>query len=98
MIGDILKELREDKGLTQEDLAAILKISRTSISMYESNTNEPSLTTLVAIADFFNVSTDYLLRRTKDTTFNAYSVDKDILKRKINKLLDEFHVKRKDHK
>lgn len=98
MIGDILKELREDKGLTQEELAAILKISRTSVSMYESNTNEPSLTTLVAIADFFNVSTDYLLRRTKDTTFNAYAADKDILKRKLNKLLDEFHVKRKDHK
>jgi len=66
LIGERLKELREDQGMTQNDLAICLNISRTSVSAYELNTNEPSLDILINIADFFNISTDYLLCRTKE--------------------------------
>ena len=59
-----LKALREDNDITQEELAIILNISRTAYAGYENSTREPSLTTLIKIADYFDVSLDYLLCRT----------------------------------
>lgn len=66
MFGDRLKALRENQGLTQNDLAIRLNTSRNTITAYENNTNEPNLTILVELADIFNVSTDYLLGRTDE--------------------------------
>ncbi|MBY6915508.1 helix-turn-helix domain-containing protein [Clostridium botulinum] len=63
MIGE---ELREEFGMTQDQLASILNVSRQSISGYENNSNEPSLENLVKLSDLFNVSADYLLNRTKE--------------------------------
>ena len=56
-----LKELREEKEMTQREIAKILQIAQASYSRYEMNTGEPSLETVVVIAKFFDVSTDYLL-------------------------------------
>lgn len=64
----VLKSLRTAKGLTQDELAKSLKISRSTIGMYESGSREPDYETLESIADFFNVDTDYLLGRTNKTT------------------------------
>lgn len=64
----VLKSLRTEHGMTQEQLAKILKISRSTIGMYEKGDREPDYETLEAIADFFNVDVDYLLGRTKKTT------------------------------
>ena len=61
----ILKDLREAKGLTQDALARELCISRSSVGMYEKGAREPDFKTLELIADFFNVSIDYLLGRDK---------------------------------
>lgn len=61
MIGERLFELRKDAGLTQDDLAAILNINKHSISSYERNRSEPPDTIKIAIAQYFNVSIDYLL-------------------------------------
>nr|DAX92923.1 MAG TPA: Repressor protein CI [Caudoviricetes sp.] len=66
---DRLKALRVSKGLTQEDLSAKLKISRSTIGMYEQGNRQPDFDTLELIADFFNVDTDYLLGRTNKTTY-----------------------------
>lgn len=60
-IGEILSELREDKGLTQLDLAKQLHISNSSISAYETGARIPSPEALKAFAVFYNVTTDYLL-------------------------------------
>lgn len=65
MIGDRIKELREDFNMKQEDLAEILQVSKSTISCYEKNTVLPPLDKLVKIADTFNVSLDYLACRTK---------------------------------
>lgn len=65
MFGDRLKELREDMGLTQEQLSIRLDITRQQLSNYETNKYEPAFEVLIRIADFFNVSIDYLLCRTK---------------------------------
>lgn len=61
MDGNKLKKLRENKGLLQKELADILKISTSSIGMYEQGRREPDNETLKNIAQFFGVSIDYLL-------------------------------------
>ena len=57
----MIKELRLSSKYTQEDLAQKLKISKSTIGMYEQNRRSPDLDTLVKISKIFNVSTDYLL-------------------------------------
>ena len=66
---NILKMLRTSKGITQDGLAKALKISRSTIGMYESGSREPDFETLELIADYFNVDIDYLLGRTSKTTY-----------------------------
>ena len=51
----VLKSLRKSNNLTQEDLAKALKVSRSTIGMYENGSREPDYETLEAIADYFNV-------------------------------------------
>lgn len=68
----ILKSLRNSRGLTQDELSKQLKISRSTIGMYESNAREPDFETLELIADFFNVDIDYLLGRSAKTTYISY--------------------------
>lgn len=58
---EILKELRKKLNLTQQEISDKLGISRTSYTRYELGEREPDNTTLVKIANFFNVSVDYLL-------------------------------------
>ena len=59
-----MKLLREQHNLSQTDLAKILNISRQSYNFYENEKRDPDTTMLIRIADFFNVSLDYLLGRT----------------------------------
>ncbi|GED04325.1 helix-turn-helix domain-containing protein [Bacillus atrophaeus] len=61
MLSDRLVELRKSKKLTQQGLANRLKITRSSLSQYEIGKRQPDYETLKKIADFFEVSTDYLL-------------------------------------
>jgi transcriptional regulator with XRE-family HTH domain len=63
-----LKALRTGKGLKQEDLAVILGLSRSTITKYENDEREPDFNTLQKIADYFGVSTDFLLGRTNQVS------------------------------
>lgn len=56
-----LRLLRNAKGLSQADFAKQIKISKSSVNMYERGEREPNFTTLEVIADYFNVDMDYLL-------------------------------------
>ncbi|NFQ86706.1 helix-turn-helix transcriptional regulator [Clostridium sporogenes] len=87
MFGDRLKELREEKGMTQEQLGKLLNITKQAVYSYEKGDNEPTIDSLVKIANIFNVSLDYLLCRTKE----RYNLN---LKDKKNKelLLDLIKV------
>ncbi|MCI1072163.1 helix-turn-helix domain-containing protein [Lactococcus lactis] len=58
-----LKELRKEKGLTQQKVADILNISQPNYRRWESGESRPSVETLVMLADYFDVSTDYLVGR-----------------------------------
>lgn len=59
-----LRELREQKGISQLKLAMDLSLNQNSISRYETGEREADYKTLVALADYFRVSVDYLLERT----------------------------------
>ena len=61
-----LKELREERHLTQNDIAKEIKTSQTNIGRGEKELNEPAASFLIRLADFFQCSTDYLLGREDD--------------------------------
>ena len=64
MNGERLKQLRKNKKITQSELGEKINVTKVSISGYESGNRTPDTDTLQKIADFFEVSTDYLLGRT----------------------------------
>lgn len=64
MFSKNLKSLRKEKKISQEQLGRVLHISQRSVSRYESGEVFPSEIILNSIADFFDVSVDYLLGRT----------------------------------
>jgi len=59
--GTILKKLRQDKNLTQDELAKKIDTSRSNIANYENDKNMPSVDILEKLAKLFNCSTDFLL-------------------------------------
>ena len=61
-IGKRIYELRKSKGISQEELAEILNVSRQAISKWENNTSLPELDNIILISDYFEVSTDYILK------------------------------------
>lgn len=61
MLSEKIKKLRENKNLQQKDLVDYLKIAKSTYSQYESGTRMPSLDIIMKIAEFYNVSIDYLL-------------------------------------
>ena len=65
-----LKELRESRGISQVRLAIELDLNQNSISRYESGAREADYKTLLAIADYFDVSLDYLFGRTDRQEIN----------------------------
>lgn len=75
----VLKKLRKSAGLTQEQLADALSITRSRLGMYETGQREPDFETLEMIADYFNVDIDYLMGRTNKTTVlpESYYMDKE---------------------
>lgn len=60
--------LRKERGITQKKLGEYLGVSRSTVAMWESGKNEPDGEMLVKIAEYFDVSTDYLLGRSEDVT------------------------------
>lgn len=66
MLANRLKILRENRGLTQTQVAEQLQISRVNYNRYENGEREPDNATLTRLADFFGVSVDYLLGRTDE--------------------------------
>ena len=61
-----LKQLRKENGISQIKLAMDLNMNQNSISRYENEEREADYATLIRIADYFNVSIDYLLGRTNE--------------------------------
>lgn len=91
-----LRELREDNGYTQDEIAEKLNLTRQSISNYEKGNSDPSLDNLVKLADIYNCSVDYLLCRTKERlNLNVLSRDNKDFVLTMLKLIDKYEFKRK---
>lgn len=71
MVYSRIRELREDHDLRQVDVAKMLNMSQTGYSKYETGENDIPTSVLIALADFYHVTTDYLLGRTNNP--NPYS-------------------------
>ena len=65
-----IKQLREQKGITQLKMAMDLNMNQNTISRYESGVHQADYNTLIAIADYFDVSIDYILMRTDNPLLN----------------------------
>jgi len=65
ILPEMIAELRKDKGLLQKELAQFLGVSIGTISNYETGVHNPEIETLIKLADYFNVSVDYMLGRIK---------------------------------
>lgn len=65
-----LKEIRKAKKISQLKLAMVLNMNQNTISRYETGDREPGINDLIKIADYFNVSVDYLLERTDNPQIN----------------------------
>lgn len=76
-MGERLKYLRGKMGLKQEDVAKVLGVGRTTITNYETGFSEPSLKHLRKLASFFNVSVDYLLNNSDDSSDSNESKSKE---------------------
>ena len=62
-LGEILKELRSEHGMTQEFVAESLGVSRQAVSKWENGTSEPSTSNLIAIAKLFEIPPEELLKK-----------------------------------
>lgn len=69
-----LRLLRTSKDLSQADFAKQIKLSKSSVNMYERGEREPGLETLERIADYFNVDMDYLLGKSDIVNKNSWSL------------------------
>lgn len=65
-----IRELRRKQGMTQQALGKIINVGQDSISVYERGLNYPEVRNLIILADYFGVSTDYLLGRTDNPEVN----------------------------
>ncbi|MBQ7697597.1 MAG: helix-turn-helix transcriptional regulator [Paludibacteraceae bacterium] len=77
VVADRIKYLREQKGLTQADLARQLGITRSSVNAWEMGISVPSTQYVVELANMFNVSTDYLLCVDKSATVGVEGLTED---------------------
>lgn len=66
MLSERLKDLRLSRGRTQHDIASALNISRSAYALYEAEKRQIGYGSLIALADYYNVSLDYLFGRTDD--------------------------------
>ncbi|MCW1940177.1 helix-turn-helix domain-containing protein [Bacillus anthracis] len=95
MLGKKIAELRKNQKLSQYDLADKLGFSRGKLANYEQGQREPDYDTLKKIADFFEVSTDYLLGRTEKkncclTRHQTYQRKKSVISQRFRKTLEQL--------
>ena len=87
--GKRLSSLRKEKGLTQNNLADLLGVSRGTIGMYEIDKRDPDTSTLEKLSNIFNVSIDFLLGKTDNR--NSYnSIKSNYTNSEQEKLADDL--------
>ncbi|MBE7069419.1 MAG: helix-turn-helix transcriptional regulator [Ruminococcaceae bacterium] len=82
-IGDRIQNLRKTKGMSQEELADAIGVSRQAVSKWESEQAAPDLEKVIIMSDLFEVTTDYLLKGIEPVRTDDHKTMADILDRKV---------------
>jgi len=82
----ILQDLREDRDISRKDLAMVLNISVSTLGMYEQGRREPNIDMLIKIANYFDVSIDFLVGRSFKNENNEMLTEALHVKNQIDKL------------
>ena len=105
LIGRRIKELRKNKGLSQEKLGKMINVTKVSISCYENETRSPDLETFELLVDALDTTTDYLLGRDKlivsedNEGYKTYLTKEDLeIIKEINKNKDLLKFLRENPK
>ena len=93
MIADKIKFLREEKGMTQADLAKQLGITRSSVNAWEMGISTPSTQYLLELSHMFKVSTDYLLGISSDACIKTEGLSSEDIKL-IYKIIEHLRYKK----
>lgn len=80
MIGNKIRDLRKEKKLSQNELGKSIGVSQTTVTAWETGRAEPASTYIKKLADFFNVSADYLLGRPEKKISSEEQETKDLKK------------------
>ena len=91
-LGNKLQELRKQKNVTQEELAAELGITAAAVSKWENNYTMPDILMLCALADYFVVTTDELLGRAKEFKHAVIAAETPELGKKVADLAKNYGV------
>ena len=77
LLNENIKKLRIARGINQVEFAKIMGVSKQCVSNWENDNVMPSIEMLCKIADFFNVTTDYILGRKEDRTINVSNLTEE---------------------
>lgn len=97
--GDRLRDLREDKGKTQAEISSLLGTTQQIYSRYETNRTDLPLRHLIKLADYYQVSADYILGRTsypKNPPEMAKPFLKNVTYGEVYLIIPDFHEKAVD--
>lgn len=92
MLGENIRKLRQNRGMGQPELGRRVGASKQSISNWENGNIMPSIDLLIRLADFFGVSTDYLLGRSSRKTLDASGLT-ELQAAHIQQLIDDLREK-----
>jgi transcriptional regulator with XRE-family HTH domain len=98
MLGDKIKNLRKNKGLTQQGLSDAIGVSRSTIGMVEKNLQGTGNETLIKLADFFGVTVDYLLsdneqiENTKERDYSVSVKEQEKIDDEAKKIIEELSL------
>ena len=93
----LLRKLRRKKNITMKQLGEMVGVSESAISQYENGKRQPDQPTLIKIADYFNVSTDYLLGRNEKNPAPSLTASELQLINNFRSLNGEGQEKLLDH-
>ena len=93
---NLIKSLRKERKISQQILAAAIGVSRSTIAMWETDGSQPDIEAINRLADYFNVSVDYLLGRDvqpqKNSPAPPEESEADLARKKLYEKLDEWDI------
>lgn len=87
-LGNKLRQLRQERGLTTREVSKLFNVGKSTISNYETDYRKPDADMLKRLADFYEVTVDYLLGRTTDR--ETYIIEKEVVPKALREAGVEY--------